>query len=156
MACVLGTASCTLSEGGSVLRRLPPSGGDVAGYVAQECDELAGEWREVGVGAGHGVDVAVRPRLRQVTVGGAGDAGQGQAGDQRHADAGADQGLGMGVLLHAESDPVLRTALGLDQDSRVLLIGGEGATDPAIYENLVGQTPGEVFARQDAVTAARR
>lgn len=70
--------------------------------------------------------------------------------------AGESAAGGMGVLLHAEGDPALRAALGLGQDSRVLLIGGEGATDPVIYEDLTGQAPDEVFARQATVTAARR
>ncbi|MER6138715.1 diaminopropionate ammonia-lyase [Streptomyces sparsogenes] len=70
--------------------------------------------------------------------------------------AGESAAGGMGVILHAQADPALRSALGLDEHSRVLLIGGEGATDPAIYEQIVGRTPDEVFARQDALTEARR
>lgn len=60
---------------------------------------------------------------------------------------------GMGVLIHAASDPDLRAALGLDAGSRVLLFGCEGATDPVIYERLVGQSPDAVFARQASAQA---
>ncbi|MGV9349418.1 diaminopropionate ammonia-lyase [Streptomyces spiralis] len=70
--------------------------------------------------------------------------------------AGESAAGGMGALLHTQTDPALRTALGLHQDSRVLLIGGEGATDPLLYEEVVGQSPSEVFARQDALTGGRR
>jgi diaminopropionate ammonia-lyase len=55
---------------------------------------------------------------------------------------------GMGVLIHAARHPGLRKALGLDQNSCVVLFGLEGATDPDIYTRLVGQTPDAVFARQ--------
>ena len=34
-----------------------------------------------------------------------------------------------------------RMSLGLDETSRVLVIGTEGATDRAIYDRLVGQPP---------------
>jgi diaminopropionate ammonia-lyase len=36
--------------------------------------------------------------------------------------------------------------LALDKASRVLLIGTEGATDPAIYKKIVGKTPEEIAA----------
>jgi diaminopropionate ammonia-lyase len=57
---------------------------------------------------------------------------------------------GMGVLIAAAADPALRTALGLDDCSTVVLFGGEGATDPDIYRDLVGATPDEIFERQAA------
>ncbi|MDF2688148.1 MAG: Diaminopropionate ammonia-lyase [Microvirga sp.] len=55
---------------------------------------------------------------------------------------------GTGVLLHAANDPALREALGLTKDSRVVLFGCEGATDPEIYKCVVGEAPEAVFARQ--------
>ncbi|MEE8135314.1 MAG: diaminopropionate ammonia-lyase [Gemmatimonadales bacterium] len=45
-----------------------------------------------------------------------------------------------GLLAAMESDEV-RSALELDADSRVLLFGTEGATDPEIYERIVGRSP---------------
>jgi diaminopropionate ammonia-lyase len=54
----------------------------------------------------------------------------------------------MGVLLATRADPTLRDQLGLNGSSHGVLFGGEGATDPQIYEELVGETPDAVFARQ--------
>jgi diaminopropionate ammonia-lyase len=55
---------------------------------------------------------------------------------------------GMGVMLNAASDPELRSKLGLDAGSHVVLFGCEGATDPAIYREIVGESPDMVFDRQ--------
>lgn len=55
---------------------------------------------------------------------------------------------GMGVLIQAAGDERLRTALSLDGNSRVVLFGCEGATDPEIYEKIVGESPDSVFLRQ--------
>jgi diaminopropionate ammonia-lyase len=54
----------------------------------------------------------------------------------------------MGVLLRAANDRELQTKLGLDVNSQVLLFGCEGATDPTLYEELVGVSAAEVFDRQ--------
>jgi diaminopropionate ammonia-lyase len=48
-----------------------------------------------------------------------------------------------GLLLAAEDDDS-RRQLRLDAKSVVLLIGTEGATDPAVYESIVGRTPDDV------------
>ncbi len=50
-----------------------------------------------------------------------------------------------GVLL-AAADPEAREVLRLDASSRVLAFNTEGATDPALYERLVGIYPGLVGA----------
>jgi diaminopropionate ammonia-lyase len=50
--------------------------------------------------------------------------------------------------LRAAADPDLRQALGLDASSQVVLFGLAGATDPKIYEQLIGATPESVFDRQ--------
>lgn len=55
---------------------------------------------------------------------------------------------GMGVLIKAAADDDLRKALGLDENSRVVLFGCEGATDPEIYEQIVGKSPDEIFNKQ--------
>lgn len=55
---------------------------------------------------------------------------------------------GMAVLRKAAEDPGLRERLDLTPESRVVLFGLEGATDPAIYERIVGSPPEAVFARQ--------
>ena len=60
------------------------------------------------------------------------------------ADAGIVTGesgvAGLAALLLASADPATRAALGLGAESRVLLFGTEGATDPAVYERLVGRS----------------
>ncbi len=55
---------------------------------------------------------------------------------------------GAATLLETAHDPTLRRALGLSSDSEVLLFGCEGATDHAIYRDIVGETAGAVFERQ--------
>ncbi len=51
---------------------------------------------------------------------------------------------GLAGLRRAASDPATRTALQLTTDSRVLLFGTEGITDPAVYERL--RIHGEISA----------
>ena len=53
--------------------------------------------------------------------------------------AGESAVAGLAAVLVAALAPPLREALGLDQESRVLVIGTEGATDPEIYARLIGQ-----------------
>jgi diaminopropionate ammonia-lyase len=55
--------------------------------------------------------------------------------------AGESGVAGLAGLLLAAQEPFARAALGLDQDSRVLLFGTEGATDPEVYARLVGHAP---------------
>ncbi|WP_137127844.1 diaminopropionate ammonia-lyase [Roseomonas sp. HF4] len=55
--------------------------------------------------------------------------------------AGESAVAGLAGLLLAAQEPFARTALGLGQDSRVLLFGTEGATDPEVYARLVGHAP---------------
>jgi diaminopropionate ammonia-lyase len=52
--------------------------------------------------------------------------------------AGESAVAGLAALLLAARDPFTRSMLGLDAESRVLLFGTEGATDPETYERLVG------------------
>jgi diaminopropionate ammonia-lyase len=55
--------------------------------------------------------------------------------------AGESAVAGMAALLLAAREPFARAALALDDASRVLLFGTEGATDPEVYERLVGSPP---------------
>ena len=55
---------------------------------------------------------------------------------------------GTAVLLESIKDADLKQRLALDSDSRVILFGAEGATDPEIYNSIVGQTPDDVFSKQ--------
>lgn len=55
--------------------------------------------------------------------------------------AGESGAVGLAGLMVAMGDAEAQLALGLGADSRVLLINTEGATDPALFEKLVGLTP---------------
>lgn len=55
--------------------------------------------------------------------------------------AGESGGVGLAGLIKAAGDPALRAATGLGPQSRVFLINTEGATDPALYRQLVGAPP---------------
>lgn len=63
--------------------------------------------------------------------------------DSRFGDAplvaGESAVAGLAGCLGAAANPAVRAALGLDADSRVLVFGSEGATDPALYERIVGR-----------------
>jgi diaminopropionate ammonia-lyase len=55
--------------------------------------------------------------------------------------AGESAVAGLCALLATSSDPQLAAELGVDANSRVLLLGTEGATDPEIYRQLTGLLP---------------
>lgn len=54
--------------------------------------------------------------------------------------AGESATAGLAGALAARGHAESATALGLDRSSRVLVFGTEGATDPALYERLVGRS----------------
>ncbi|MEO8545047.1 MAG: diaminopropionate ammonia-lyase [Burkholderiaceae bacterium] len=53
---------------------------------------------------------------------------------------------GLAALLVAQAHPLLRDLLGLNGESRVLLLGSEGDTDPDIYHRITGRSAHEVRA----------
>jgi diaminopropionate ammonia-lyase len=55
--------------------------------------------------------------------------------------AGESGGVGLAGLIKVANDPVLRDQIALGPHARVFLINTEGATDPALYETLVGVAP---------------
>ncbi|MFD1797276.1 diaminopropionate ammonia-lyase [Paracoccus aurantiacus] len=61
--------------------------------------------------------------------------------------AGESGGAGLAGLLAALDDASVAAAIGLDAGSRVLAINTEGATDPALYTRIVGQSPEAVLER---------
>ncbi len=71
---------------------------------------------------------------------------QGRYGDEPLV-AGESAVAGLMALMLAASDRGARDALALDRSSRVLVFGTEGATDPALYETLVGESAADVAAR---------
>lgn len=70
----------------------------------------------------------------------------------RHGDipvvCGESSGANVCVLLKAGKDKTLRENLGLKETSRCVVFSLEGATDPKIYEELVGRSPEAVFTAQ--------
>jgi diaminopropionate ammonia-lyase len=77
-----------------------------------------------------------------VTDGSAVDCMKALAARQPAVVAGESAVAGLAALLLSAREPFARTALGLEETSRVLLFGTEGATDPEVYERLVGKVPG--------------
>ena len=64
--------------------------------------------------------------------------------------AGESAVAGLAGLARLMAVPALAAQVGLGRASRVLLISTEGATAPALYTELVGETPASVLARQQA------
>jgi diaminopropionate ammonia-lyase len=60
--------------------------------------------------------------------------------------AGESGGVGLAAVLKAACNPALRAACRLGPNARIFLINTEGATDPRLYEELVGATPANVTA----------
>jgi diaminopropionate ammonia-lyase len=60
--------------------------------------------------------------------------------------AGESAVAGLAGLLVASADADARARLDLHPDSRVLVFGTEGATDPEVYRSIVGRRPDEVVA----------
>lgn len=58
--------------------------------------------------------------------------------------AGESAVAGLAALIAAAQNPDLAESLCLDSQSQILLFGTEGATDPAIYRQIVGRTPTEI------------
>lgn len=67
-------------------------------------------------------------------------------GDDPAIVAGESAVAGLAGLLLARERPSVADALELDRDSRVLLFGTEGATDPELYARLVGRSHLDVEA----------
>ena len=62
--------------------------------------------------------------------------------------AGESAVAGLAGLLVASADADARARLDLHPDSRVLVFGTEGATDPEVYRSIVGRRPDEVVAQR--------
>lgn len=67
--------------------------------------------------------------------------------------AGESGTAGLAALQVLRSDPALSAQVGLDAQSRVLIISTEGATAPKVYEELVGEPADAVLNRQAAWSA---
>jgi diaminopropionate ammonia-lyase len=69
--------------------------------------------------------------------------------------AGESGGVGVAALLDVAGDAEMRAQVGLNDNSRVLLINTEGATDPELYQALVGVPAERVRARDQMVGTPR-
>jgi diaminopropionate ammonia-lyase len=102
----------------------------MAGLACGEVSPLA--WEILRGGADCFATVADRHALDGMRV-----LARPQGGDPAIV-AGETGAAGLALLLASVDQPVLRRALGIDATARVLLIGSEGDTDPAIYQQVVG------------------
>lgn len=68
------------------------------------------------------------------------------AGNSPPVIAGESAVAGLAVLVAAAAQPALKAKLGLDAESRVVVVVCEGATDPVIFEQCVGQSVQQVNA----------
>ncbi|RDE07817.1 diaminopropionate ammonia-lyase [Pelagibacterium lacus] len=62
--------------------------------------------------------------------------------------AGESGGAGLAGVMRVAADPRLRALVGLTAQSRVLVVNTEGATDPGLYEKLVGLAPQAVLQQR--------
>lgn len=105
----------------------------MGGLSCREISPLA--WEVVGIGA-HAFMTVRDDGIAQLMRAAAG----GELGDPFE---GGESGVaGLLGLVEAAGDAELRDAIGLDERSRVLLFNTEGATDPELYERIVGTADG--------------
>ena len=103
----------------------------MAGLAAGEVSLLAWEILEAGADGFMTVnDESARVLMRRLA--------EGRDGDPPVV-AGESAVAGLAGALAAREDPAMRGHLGLGPESRVLVFGTEGATDPALYEEIVGR-----------------
>jgi len=110
----------------------------MAGLACGEVSELAWEILQGGTNVAVKVDDAYAlEAMRRLA--------RPQKGDPAIV-AGETGGVGLAALLAARDHAHIHELLKLDAQSRVLLLGSEGDTDPVIYQQVVGQTAAEVLA----------
>jgi diaminopropionate ammonia-lyase len=110
----------------------------MAGLACGEVSELG--WAILAQGANAAVAVGDDYAMRAVRRLAA------PAGQDPIVIAGETGAAGLAALLAAQDHAGIRATLGLAPDSRVLLLGSEGDTDPAIYQQIVGRSAEEVLA----------
>jgi diaminopropionate ammonia-lyase len=122
------------AEAGRVMRLTGDLDTIMAGLSCGEPSPLAWAVLDPGADAFMAIgDPAIAPAMRRLA-----DLGV----------VGGESGVaGLAALAIAARDMGMRGALGLDATSRVLLFGTEGATDPDLYESLVGESAESVARR---------
>ena len=109
----------------------------MAGLACGEVSELA--WEILATGADAAVAVSDTYALAAVRA-----LANPSPGDPAIV-SGETGAAGLAALLAAQEDPAIGAALALDANSRVLLLGSEGDTDAAIYQDIVGRSADEVL-----------
>ncbi len=108
----------------------------MGGLACGEVSALAWEILEPGAHATLALDDAAAAATMRILAAGV------------HGDpclVGGESGVaGLAALLTVAQDPEARETLGLSPDARVLVFGSEGATDEAMYEQVVGRSWHEV------------
>ncbi len=112
----------------------------MAGLACGEVSELA--WEILGPGTNAAVAVPDRYALAAVRA-----FANPVPGDPPIV-SGETGAAGLAALLAAHDDPAIAAALALDASSRVLLLGSEGDTDPAIYREIVGRSADDVLGSE--------
>lgn len=111
----------------------------MAGLACGEVSELAWEILDRGADAVVAVeDRAAEDCMRRLAGGGP---------NTPPIVAGESAVAGLAALLAVAANPSACDQLALTADSRVLLFGTEGATDPAVYERIVGRSADSVLRR---------
>lgn len=103
----------------------------MAGLACGEVSPLA--WDILATGADDFATLPERyvaPTMRALASG---------VGEDSPVEAGESAVAGIGVVSAIRNDDDARAALGIDQDSFVLVFGTEGATDPELYEKLIAK-----------------
>jgi diaminopropionate ammonia-lyase len=103
----------------------------MAGLACGEVSELA--WKILASGISHFMTVRedlIAPAILALAQ---------RSSGQPSIIAGESAVPGLAALMQVSGDPKARNQLGLDQESRVLLFGTEGATDPATRDELLRQ-----------------
>ncbi len=109
----------------------------MAGLACGEVSELAWEILHHGANAAVAIDDAYAlDAMRTLAFPATGDPA---------IVAGETGGTGLAALLAAADDAEIRATLGLEANSRVLLLGSEGDTDARIYLEVIGRTAEEVL-----------
>jgi diaminopropionate ammonia-lyase len=122
--------------------RRRPASGDLntimAGLACGEVSLLAWEILRQGVDDVIIIDDNAAEDVMRLLAGGCGDDPPVVAGESAVA--------GLAGLIGAAQQAELRRQLDLNEDSRVLLFGTEGATDPVVYRRIVGCDATDVLA----------
>jgi diaminopropionate ammonia-lyase len=111
----------------------------MAGLACGEVSLLA--WQILQVGADDFMTIADDAAIDCIRL-----LAEGRYGDPPIV-AGESAVAGLAGFLLASADPKLRRDLALGSDSRILVFGTEGATDPELYTRLVGRTPEQIAHR---------